>query len=884
MKKFLSLVFGLIMCLGCGIALAACGKVTLKSITIDSGLNRSVLVGEELDTSNVVATVKWSDGKTATITSADLEFGEIDTTTPGTRDLEITYTKEGYTFVVKIKVGATDAEVESIIRMESKLLTQYNANVGVSQTVQDGFYDDADKIAKRIYVGDDNAFNFRIAATGIDSEGEDIELASLQTTVTVKLVEGDTKTTLTGDALTQYVSVNPTNAVLDFTQAAVGKVFEVTVDAVKKGAYPVKPFTATLTVVDGFNVYDALDLSVYDNKYDYLSTDRKNDAERNHFGFKNLHTQVMAKYGMTAEEIAGIKAMILQNNISIRREDVPAANFYQTAPSWSVGKTDLPVVGSLINRDSEGVYYRFVKDGQFQFVGNYFKIDASEFPKVVLEGDANDPYINIEGNKAIKVQCSTLFYTTGIDKSETGLDENLYNTASATWKNISFIGNGALNNGVENSGSILLSKWHKLDATIENNIVNNFYIDYLVRSYNDEYYATRHKNIINKCKGYSSYQCLLYVAGADLVVEDSIFRGANGPAIIADYKVNKADDSKSIPAHVNFINSEITSNVTGQEGWFNTYKASPLVAGIKNFEGLFNGSVSPLPQSDKTIMSTAETINVVALMKADTADWQTAARIGGYIRFFDTRAQYEAQEALEEEFEIALGNAWLSIPTRLEAKITQMAADAATAAVQKKEITADQAEEYAGNYATQIKNNPGTMKQLQQLVVLEFTTELVATYKNKGLVYGLDMDKAFRWTSANEAIAKAVQYQMNTDEHGTKHEGDAGYVDLATAKAYMASNEDLQVFADFTKQGLSNIAANNGMIYIESDASAGFFGVSFGLDEQGNMTVDTDHFDISCDPTQKPILGAYFGDADSNYLNLYMFNGMGVILQMYDIA
>ena len=48
MKKFLSLVFGLIMCLGCGIALAACGKVTLKSITIDSGLNRSVLVGEEL--------------------------------------------------------------------------------------------------------------------------------------------------------------------------------------------------------------------------------------------------------------------------------------------------------------------------------------------------------------------------------------------------------------------------------------------------------------------------------------------------------------------------------------------------------------------------------------------------------------------------------------------------------------------------------------------------------------------------------------------------------------------------------------------------------------------------------------------------------------------
>ena len=176
------------------------------------------------------------------------------------------------------------------------------------------------------------------------------------------------------------------------------------------------------------------------------------------------------------------------------------------------------------------------------------------------------------------------------------------------------------------------------------------------------------------------------------------------------------------------------------------------------------------------------------------------------------------------------------------------------------------------------------MKQLQQLVVLEFTTELVATYKNKGLVYGLDMDKAFRWTSANEAIAKAVQYQMNTDEHGTKHEGDAGYVDLATAKAYMASNEDLQVFADFTKQGLSNIAANNGMIYIESDASAGFFGVSFGLDEQGNMTVDTDHFDISCDPTQKPILGAYFGDADSNYLNLYMFNGMGVILQMYDIA
>ena len=890
MKKILSLVFGLIMCLGCGIALAACGKVTLKSISIESGLNRSVLVGEELDTSNVVATVKWSDGKTETITSADLVFGEIDTTTPGTKDLTITYTKEDYTFVVKIKVGATDAEVESIIRMESKLLTQYNANVGVSQAEKTGFKDDEDKTSKRIYVGDDNAFNFRIAATGIDGEGEDIELASLQTTVTVKLVEGDTKTTLTGDALTQYVSVNPTNAVLDFTEDAIGHVFEVTVDAVKKGAYPVKPFTATLTVVDGFNVYDALDLSVYDNKYNNLSETGKQDAARNHFGYLAKHAQVMAKYGMTADEIAGIKAMILQNNITLHRADVPSAFFWQSETSWS-NKNGIPAVaGTLINHDSDGIYYRFVEDGDtFSFIGNYFKIDTSEFPRAVVQVTeassvpGENKYVNSDPDNlsAMEVECQALFYTTGNEKAETGRDESEENGgAQIYWKNLAFNGNGELTNDPKNSGSLLLSKFAKSHSYINNNIVTNHYIAYLVRKYKgNEFWQHKTTTEIVDCKGYSCYQCLVYVAGTDegTIIKDSEFVGANGPAIIADY-LREDDLDRHIPVYLDVINSKIESKITGREQWFITYGASGTVGQIVGLEQVFDGTnedlaAAGLTETPITLISTnasgAQAVNAAVLCKLDRVDLDVSERMNGKIRFFDTQAQYEAQEALQAAFEQELA-------------------------------------------AMLLQASQETDEQKQQQFVLTQAQALVAKYKAESeagrLVYGLDMDRTYTWLTMGKdlwtnyardmAIAIGMkqapemiknQYLANVkqrclDNNMTEEQANAYIAQESVQNEAEAYSEDMMqnhldqvqamVEGEVDKntitdsQGIADYSLGT-TIFVESDASMGYLSL-------GDIRKIPQ---MSALPTQAGPVGAFFADADTKYINVYLPNGMAIILQ-----
>ena len=895
MKKFLSLVFGLIMCLGCGIALAACGKVTLKSITIDSGLNRSVLVGEELDTSNVVATVKWSDGKTATITSADLEFSEIDTTKPGTKELTITYTKEDYTFVVKIKVGATDAEVESIIRMESKLLTQYNANVGVSQAEKTGFKDDEDKTAKRIYVGDDNAFNFRIAATGIDSEGEDIELASLQTTVTVKLVEGETKTTLTGDALKQYVSVNPTNAVLDFTEDAIGHVFEVTVDAVKKGGYPVKPFTATLTVVDGFNVYDALDLSVYDNKYEHLSAENKANTARNHYGYVALHAQVMAKYGMTAEEIAGIKAMILQNNITLHRADVPAEFFWQQEFSWS-GKDGLPAVtGTLINHDSDGIYYRFVEDGDtFSFIGNYFKIDTSEFPRAVVQTTnassgvpGADSYVNSDPDhlSAMQLECQALFYTTGNEKEETGRDESeAKGGAQIYWKNLAFNGNGELTNDPKNSGSLLLSKFVKSHSYINNNIVTNHYIAYLVRKYKgSDFWQHKTTAEIVDCKGYSCYQCLVYVAGTDegTIIKDSEFVGANGPAIIADY-LRDNDLDRHIPVYLDIINSKIESKITGKEQWFITYGASDKVAKIVGLEQALDGTnedlaAAGLKETPITIVSKnasgAQAVNAAVLCKLDSVELEVSERMNGKIRFFDTQAQYEAQAALQAAFEQELAAMLLQASQKSGQEQTQFVLTQAQALAAKYKKTAD----------------------------------------HEGLVYGLDMDRTYTWFTmgkdlwnnyARDMAIAATKQKIVTEnvwngayaqaKQAAKDQGkgdeEAATIAKTQADAYIASDDGKQMIANgiagLTAEQIAQIEAgvdaqaikaSEGIadfslgktIFVESDASMGYL----SLGKVGTFP------QMSALPTQAGPVGAFFADADTQHLNVYLENGMAIILQ-----
>ena len=104
MKKLLSIVLTLIVLT---LAFTACGAKAVTSITIDGGLIREYSINATPDFSNVTATVKYNDESTKTVTADELTFGELDTSTAGTKQLTISYGDFSISVDVVVKAATT---------------------------------------------------------------------------------------------------------------------------------------------------------------------------------------------------------------------------------------------------------------------------------------------------------------------------------------------------------------------------------------------------------------------------------------------------------------------------------------------------------------------------------------------------------------------------------------------------------------------------------------------------------------------------------------------------------------------------------------------------------------------------------------------------------
>lgn len=109
MKKLLAIVLTLVVLT---LAFASCGAKAVTSITIDEGLAREYALNSTPDFSDVKATIKYNDETTKSVTASELTFGALDTTTPGTKQLEITYA--GFTIKVDVVVKGSSAPQKTI--------------------------------------------------------------------------------------------------------------------------------------------------------------------------------------------------------------------------------------------------------------------------------------------------------------------------------------------------------------------------------------------------------------------------------------------------------------------------------------------------------------------------------------------------------------------------------------------------------------------------------------------------------------------------------------------------------------------------------------------------------------------------------------------------
>ena len=607
------------------LALTACGNADkIKSAIVKSGtLETTIIKGETLDTSNVVAVITYQNGEVKEVPASELTFGTVDTSNVGNVTLKITY--NDYSFDVIISVVATEADVNSIISLESQLLTDYNSNRATQPNEQEQFMDGN----QPLYVGDDNAFNFRINASGIDPKGELVSnLEKVRTIVTVELKNFDgTYTTLSGDDLTNMVTIDTENTTLDFTEQAIGKEFRVTVKAANADeGYEenATKFATNLVVVDAYNVYTAKELSVYDN-------------------FKDGWADIKAELGLTDVEVNGI---VLQNDILVTKDDVRQDLFWtKDTPNYATvqAKTDLTLEGTPIDDSGTGIYHRTIKNGEeFNFYGNYFSVNLSSFPKMIAENEDGTTVVQVGDNAEYMTAHLTVFYTTNNSSSK------IASPTQVNWKNLYFIGNGELNADPLNSGAILLMKNTEVNFAAYNTVMHNFYIGYFMQlgdatnEYDGEY-------VIDSCKGYNSYQCLFYSWGAEhLVIKNSEFKNAGGPAIISDHSKMKSNNPETgNPSRIDIINSTIESKVTGKEPWFTVYGATEIVGQLTQAEMLYDGTAG-LPDTGKTIFAgyadengkPVGQLNLICAMKNGDTQGLTSTRIKGYVRVFNTEDEY----------------------------------------------------------------------------------------------------------------------------------------------------------------------------------------------------------------------------------------------------
>ncbi len=703
MKKLGKYASLMLMVLFSSILLVACGKAKIESASIKEGtLPTYIYTNDEFDTSDAVAVVKWSNKKTTYVDAKDLTFDmkSLDLSTVGEKELAITYNDFNFTYTFEVRErGQEDTNTKyNVGSVSSGLVTDFLSNSASNKenkSTQFAITNSTTAMVNNIKAGSNNNFDFRMKAFGeVDGTMDYMDNSLLKTNVEVLIKNGTDFSVIGDDVYGNYVEqVNNTS--IKFAKGAEGKTFKINVKLTNAKKDNLG-FSMVVDVVNGYNVYNAKDLSVFDNT----------NAENGWTSLKNA-------WGLSEIDSNSISSIILQDNIFINDNVVPAKNFWTESEVEAKGaewrnKTNQPIVGSLKDTaDSDyGIYVRTLVAGEkFTVYGNYFSIDISDqkdgngkiiakgLSRSVIDGDGNG--IVTGENKHYITTHTPLFRAKGAvlnaDGTRTEVEATQsVNTATISYRDVRFLGNGARSNSPLESGGIILSKTLLCNLEVENTINKDFFISWFtehgynrtlptdVDAYLTKYYPNYtltgvsakekqerlQKYIINDgnldlntmhtikdSKGYNSYNTLLYIWGTPkLIIENSEFLECGGPAIIADHVTGSAPDwsynydpttgEGGLPSNIDIINSNIASHVVGTESWFATFGAESAVSMVKSPNDAYQQAGKPYLG---TYGEANNCFNMIALMKWGAKSFaEQAIFTRGSVRIFNNRADYEA--------------------------------------------------------------------------------------------------------------------------------------------------------------------------------------------------------------------------------------------------
>ena len=530
--------------------MSACGDPALESISVkDGSIETTLLVGSTPDWNDLVLNLNYENDETATATkNADMEISEIDTNTLGEQELVIKY--KGLTTKVKIYIVAHEGDLYEYIgyqKPDSYVLYEGNTR-DASTTVDTEFMIGS----HRYKVGDDNPFKFLPKITAINQNDQTVTVTEYTSDVVVK----ENGVELTGTDLTSVVTIDNAHSTFDFTEAAVGRTFEITVKPLNYDEdMPYDPITFSVDVVNAWNVYNVADLSRVESNAQTAG----------------LWADKKAATGIdTTTEIEGV---VLHSDLEIKKSDLPGTMFH---PANTV-QNGVNISGTL--KDSMSFFTRDIDaNDTFSIYGNYFTI------KTCNEGNDAIPLVEYLDHDE-KFGHAAVFSFGG---DNYGHPEDPQ--GNVVIKDLSMKGNGSREGALDDNEEPVNHKaligiiTSAQNTTIDNCLTRAFTSHVIALGDYDYVGAENIACNINNSKLIDSFQSLMLAWGSrNNNINNSVMKDSGGPLIVSTHV--DAEDTNQY-ANITVNNSVMESIVGGTEAWFDKNGATAIISLFRALNGL----------------------------------------------------------------------------------------------------------------------------------------------------------------------------------------------------------------------------------------------------------------------------------------------------------
>lgn len=625
-KRLCAIMVALVLSLSMMSTLVACGSLGLTSIVVvESSITTEYYVGDTVSFDGIKIKANYNDGSEEELKLSDVKVFLNDedissnlskiTETKGDKEVVISYQEQSASITIKVSEKTVTPGQGEPVGPLGKIMSyglpesysDYETKTKAAGTVAygaDGFeaqFTTGNEEAKDYLVGDDNVFKFLPLLIYRDYSNFDpanptaslSEADAFASVTTIKVFDNDEGIELDSRTVadntveyyldtTVYATAYTLKNEYQFTQNAIGKQFELSVDPVdgyfdwniaKTSA------TAVVNVIDGYNVYEAYQLAVIDN-----SQSEWNDIKTAKKDLENINPNA-------------INAIIFQNDITVTTKDIPAAFTYTLDQEVKyIDRNGDTVIGSsTFLYDGKDIIRRTIYDGtNLAIYGNYHTLDLQQLPLVSsftnkYEDDAYGP----DGS-------NTTFF------AFRGYYTNSANFGAVSFNNLALSGNAnvdPLKNHPDNGpvadeadnpvycGGIIFSKTSYIGATYSNVNVHKTFIPFFPDDV--DYHTDQVQNypvVIKDCKVYDSLNNAIFTYGrTKLDIINSVMERAAGPLILSQVSQPETYGALRAPIITVDDNSILNNLVTGGEFWFSMYGASSVISKLAPLDYIFSG-------------------------------------------------------------------------------------------------------------------------------------------------------------------------------------------------------------------------------------------------------------------------------------------------------